>query len=73
MICIIATCCLDHVGGTTQETRAESNDEMLTAQGTLSIQTEFCLMGIGRIQDRGTHIFGKEEHHYSGPVISVAE
>lgn len=53
--------------------RAESSDEMLTAQGTLRIQREFCLMRIGRILDGGTHIFGKEEHHYSGPVISVAE
>lgn len=53
--------------------RAESSDEMLTAQGTLRIQREFCLMRIGRISDGGTHIFGKEEHHYSGPVISVAE
>lgn len=53
--------------------RAESSDEMLTAQGTLRIQREFCLMRIGRISDGGTHIFGKEEHHYSGPVISVVE
>ena len=53
--------------------RAESNDEMLTAQGTFRIQREFCLMRIGRISDGGTHIFGGEEHHYSGPVISAAE
>lgn len=52
---------------------AESSDEMLTAQGTLRIQREFCLMRIGRISDGGTRIFGGGEHHYSGPVISVAE
>lgn len=52
---------------------AENSDEMLTAQGTLRIQREFCLMRISRISDGGTHIFSKEEHHYSGPVISVAE
>lgn len=75
MICLIATCCLDHVGGTTRAERdkAESSDEMLTAQGTLRIQREVCLMCIGRISDGGTHIFSKEEHHYLGPVISCAE
>lgn len=79
MICIIATCCPgscrrhDESARERGRDRAESSDEMLTAQGTLRIQREFCLMRIGRILDGGTHIFGKEEHHYSGPVISVAE
>lgn len=52
---------------------AESSDEMLTAQGTLRIQRDFCLMRIARTLDGGTHIFGSEEHHYYGPVISVTK
>lgn len=52
---------------------AASSDEMLTAQGTLGIQREFCLMRRGRISHGGTHIFSRKGHHYSGPVISGAE
>ena len=54
--------------------RAESSDEMFNcSRNSENPRGEFCLLRTGRISDGGTHIFGKEEHHYSGPVISVAE
>jgi len=68
---VMPTSCVRH--NESKKDGAESSDEMLTAQGALRIQREFCLMRMCWISDGGTHIFGREEHHYLGPVISVAE
>ncbi|MEQ2177507.1 hypothetical protein GOODEAATRI_004277 [Goodea atripinnis] len=64
LLIALAAVCRRKIKESCEEARREGNFE--NPEGAL-------LNAYGRISNGGAHIYDREEHHYSGPVISVAE